>query len=251
MATRSTSRDTGNKIKVILVGESGVGKTSIYKLYEYGTVSEVAWPPTLGVYTNVVNLVVGNTHQTVELEMADTGGSEQFRSIATQYYRNADIAFLVYDITDSNSVQHIEDWVEDIKEYSENNDIKIVLIGNKLDMVKARKIKQEDMSSYAKARDMFFIEMSAKNADHRRLVDDLIREVASFIMGQRIRSRSIVTAPNNPPDNSPPVPSSDHSHNPSATDLSASKPATEIIKLHENNGEDGKQKVEQKKCKLC
>lgn len=175
--------------------------------------------------------------------MADTGGSEQFRAIVTQYYRNADIAFLVYDITNSNSVQHIEDWVEDVKKFSENDNIKIVLIGNKLDMVKKREVKEEDMSSYAKSRDMVFIEMSAKNADHRQLVDDLIREVASFIMSQRIRSRSIVTPPNSPP-NSSSGPSSDNSHNPTPP----SEPATEIIKLHEDNGQDAKQNKRKKRC---
>ena len=180
--------------------------------------------------------------------MADTGGSEQFRAIATQYYRNADIAFLVYDITDSKSVQHVEDWAEDIKKYSENNDIEIVLIGNKLDLEKDRKIKREDMSSYAKAKRMLFIEMSAKIADHRQLVDDLIRQAAGYIMEQRIRSRSIVTPPNNPPNNSTPGSSSDNSHNPPPADLSSPEPATDVIKLHENNEQEGEQK-KNKKCR--
>ena len=52
---------------MILVGESGVGKTSIQKLYEHGTVSEIPWQSTLGVSTNVVNLVVGDTHQTIQV----------------------------------------------------------------------------------------------------------------------------------------------------------------------------------------
>lgn len=127
--------------------------------------------------------------------MADTGGSEQFRATTVQYYRDTDIALLVYDITSKESAQNLDGWVQDIKKFSHNEDIKIILIGNKLDMEKDRKVKRQDMATYAERNDMLFFEMSAKIADHCQLVDDIIRRVAGHTMQQRIRSRSVGATP--------------------------------------------------------
>ena len=100
-----------------------------------------------------------------------------------QYYRNADIALIVYDITNADSFLHIRQyWKDDVLEYSENKDTKLILIGNKIDRNDERVVDSDVAEKYAQNNDMSFIEMSAMNKDHFDLLYDQIRTAAGQVL---------------------------------------------------------------------
>ena len=100
----------------------------------------------------------------VKLQIYDTAGQEQFKSITTQFYRGATGALLVYDITRRDTFTHIENWLAEVKEHG-NPDMVIMLIGNKADLGETkRRVSTEEGERLAKQHDIFFIETSAKTA---------------------------------------------------------------------------------------
>lgn len=106
--------------------------------------------------TKVVN-VAGNN---VKLQIWDTAGQENFRSISRSYFRSAAGALLVYDVTCMISFQSLETWVQEVR-YNANETITMVLVGNKCDMEDKRVISQEKGRAFAKEHGMLFIETSA------------------------------------------------------------------------------------------
>ena len=96
-----------------------------------------------------------------------------------QYFREADIAFLVYDITDGSSFQNIRNqWRKDVMDFSNNEDMYIILVGNKTDKKEERIIASRDAQRYARANHMSFIEVSAQNEGH---YDLLYREIQAAV----------------------------------------------------------------------
>ena len=113
----------------------------------------------------------------------DTAGEEANRSIMRQFYRNADIALIVYDITDLESFRSVREyWLRDLKEYSENDNIKIILVGNKTDKRDERLVELDVAEQYAQDNGMSFIEISAANEDHFDLLNDQIRTAARQVL---------------------------------------------------------------------
>ena len=105
----------------------------------------------------------------------DTAGEEANRSIICQFYRNADIALVMYDITDLKSFHNVRKyWIKDLKKYSKNDNIKVILVGNKIDKRDERLVESDDAEQYAQDNGMSFIETSAVNEDHFDLLNDQI-----------------------------------------------------------------------------
>ena len=137
--------------KFILIGNSGVGKTSILKFLSTGV-----FPPeiisTIGVDKKTLNVSVEVEENNKKIKkdfiisLFDTAGQEKFRSIAATYYRGSDGILLLYDITDRNSFESIEMWINSIIEsIGKKADSKyvILLIGNKLDLISEESSKRE------------------------------------------------------------------------------------------------------------
>ena len=101
-----------------------------------------------------------------------------------QFYRNADIALLVYSVIDARSFERIEKWRKDVLDYSLNNDIKMILIGNKIDLTEERCIPKRNGIKYANEKNMKFIEMSARNPNDFQLLYDVVKEAASEVMAE-------------------------------------------------------------------
>ena len=100
-----------------------------------------------------------------------------------QYYRNADIALIVYDITNADSFLHVRQyWKDAVLKYSENEDTKLILIGNKIDRNDERVVDSDVAEKYALNNDMSFIEMSAMNKDHFELLFHQIRTAAGQVL---------------------------------------------------------------------
>uniref|UniRef100_A0A8C0M5S9 RAB37, member RAS onco family n=1 Tax=Canis lupus familiaris TaxID=9615 RepID=A0A8C0M5S9_CANLF len=127
---RGTSRDFNEHVlhKTILVGDSGVGKTSLLVQFDQGKFIPGSFSATVGIgFTNKVVTVDGVR---VKLQIWDTAGQERFRSVTHAYYRDAQALLLLYDITNKSSFDNIRAWLTEIHEYAQR-DVVIMLLGNK------------------------------------------------------------------------------------------------------------------------
>lgn len=100
-----------------------------------------------------------------------------------QYYINADIALIVYDITNADSFHHVREyWKKEVLDHSKNEDVKLILVGNKSDRNDERVVNSDDAGKYARNNDMKFIETSATNEDHFDILYDQIRTAAGQVL---------------------------------------------------------------------
>ncbi|CAM4650532.1 ras-related protein Rab-37 isoform X6 [Caretta caretta] len=145
--------------KTILVGDSGVGKTSLLVQFDQGKFIPGSFSATVGIgFTNKVVAVDGVK---VKLQIWDTAGQERFRSMTHAYYRDAQALLLFYDITSKMSFDNVRAWLTQIHEYAQK-DVVIMLLGNKADVSSERVIRMEDGESLAREYGVPFMETSAK-----------------------------------------------------------------------------------------
>lgn len=114
----------------------------------------------------------------IKLHMWDTAGQEAFRSITRSYYRGAAVALLVYDVTRRETFNHLESWLEETRQHA-NPNMKIMLIGNKCDLVHRRVIRKEEGEEFAKEKGLLFLETSSKTAHN---VEQAFMESAAKIL---------------------------------------------------------------------
>ncbi|KAI6657920.1 Ras-related protein Rab-22A-like [Oopsacas minuta] len=144
--------------KVVCLGTQGVGKTSIVMRY-VGKMFSNNVNPTIGASFFTFRMNIENYR--VQLQLWDTAGQERFRSMAPMYYRNANAALVVYDITEANSLDLAKDWVKELQQNVEHN-IAMCLIGNKSDLDEHRQVTTEEGKEYADSINAIFVETSAK-----------------------------------------------------------------------------------------
>ena len=127
--------------------------------------------------------------RTVRLQLWDTAGQERFRSIISSFYRGAHGIILVYDVTNQDSFNSIEQWMQDVKCYASDNVHKL-LVGNKCDLTDKRVVDYTMGKEYADQMGMAFLETSAKNATNV--------EQAFRILAEEIKTRIELTLPAQP-----------------------------------------------------
>lgn len=124
--------------KVVFLGDSSVGKSSIITRYTQGKF--VKNNATIGAAFSSCKIVIDSEHE-AQLEIWDTAGQERYRSLTQMYYRNTDVAVIVFDLSLElkQSLRQVESWLQELYKYveedSDNNKIHIVVVGNKLDLV--------------------------------------------------------------------------------------------------------------------
>ena len=149
--------------KVVLLGETGVGKTCLIERY---TKSEFHdnFAPTLGGTFIEKEVTYKKYNKTIKFQIWDTAGQEKYRSINKLFYSDANIAILVYDITRKETFDEIKNyWYEQVKENSPKN-IQIVLVGNKSDLYEFQEVPTEDVKEFADEFGVNAYECSAKTA---------------------------------------------------------------------------------------
>ncbi|XP_070185262.1 ras-related protein Rab-37-like isoform X2 [Littorina saxatilis] len=161
---RQTSRQSSTEIydmccKVMLIGDSGVGKTCLLVRFKDGTFLSGSFISTVGI--DFRNKVVEVDGAKVKLQIWDTAGQERFRSITHAYYRDAHALLLLYDVTNKASFDNIRAWLAEINEYAQE-DVVIMLLGNKCDSAAERVIRKEDGERLAREYGVAFMETSAK-----------------------------------------------------------------------------------------
>ena len=153
------------KIKIILLGESTVGKTSIinrfmerdFETHELGTI---------GIEQIRKKIKIKISEKTIFciLKIYDSAGQERFKSLSNSYIRQSDGIVIVYDISNKKSFDSIVYWMKNIKDNKSNDYIPIIIVGNKIDLEEKRKVFQNDIDRLFKNNaDIFFLESSAKN----------------------------------------------------------------------------------------
>ena len=156
------SEDYDYLFKLILIGDSYVGKTNIMSQYikkEFSLNSK----STVGVEfgTKIIKL----QDKIIKAQIWDTAGQERYKSITSAYYKGAKGAFIVYDITSKTSFDSVDKWIQDLNLYGDKN-VTLLLIGNKSDLEEKRKVKKEDGEEKAKSFGLGFIETSACTGDN-------------------------------------------------------------------------------------
>jgi small GTP-binding protein len=145
-------------LKIVVVGDSGVGKTCLLIRFVRDLFDEES-QPTLGV--EFLTKIVQTERHRIQLQLWDTAGQELFRSVTRGYYRGSAGALLVFDLTSRDSFDHIAQWLQDIKDVA-RTDVVTVLLGNKADLTEERQITTAEAESFAKEHSMPYFETSAK-----------------------------------------------------------------------------------------
>ena len=160
--------------KIVTLGEGRVGKTSLTLKFVNGTfhANEIST-----VNANYLSKLVHIDNGAVQLNIWDTAGQERFRALASNYYRQAQGALVVYDITDRASFQKVVSWINELKAQADKN-IVIVVAGNKCDMERERQINKAEAQEFCRKLQIRHFDTSAKTGAG---VEDAFRELASLI----------------------------------------------------------------------
>jgi Ras-related protein Rab-5C len=176
--TAGTNRSTTNgqaartcQFKMVLLGESAVGKSSLVLRFVRGQFHEYQ-ESTIGAAFLTQTVSVDDT--TVKLELWDTAGQERYHSLAPMYYRGAQAAIVVYDITNADTFSRAKVWVKELQRQAAPN-IVIALAGNKADLAAKRQVEVVDAQTYAEENGLIFMETSAKTAVN---VNDIFMAIA-------------------------------------------------------------------------
>ncbi|XP_036776426.1 ras-related protein Rab-26 isoform X5 [Manis pentadactyla] len=133
--------------RVMLVGDSGVGKTCLLVRFKDGAFLAGTFISTVGI--DFRNKVLDVDGMKVKMQIWDTAGQERFRSVTHAYYRDAHALLLLYDVTNKASFDNIQAWLAEIQEYAQH-DVVLMLLGNKVDSAQERVVKREDGEKLAK-----------------------------------------------------------------------------------------------------
>lgn len=163
--------------KLLLIGDSGVGKSCILLRFADDTFSE-SYISTIGVDFKIRTLTINE--KKVKLQIWDTAGQERFRTLTTAYYRSAHGIVLVYDVNDRETFFHIENWLQEVGRYA-SSDVNRILVGNKCDILDKREVEYETARVYAEKLEVSFIEASAKD---RTNIDKVFNIMAGELMNK-------------------------------------------------------------------
>jgi len=168
--------------KLLLIGDSGVGKSCLLLRFADHTYTE-SYISTIGVDFKIRTIDLDG--KTIKLQIWDTAGQERFRTITSSYYRGAHGIIVVYDITDAESFKNVKQWLSEIERYASEH-VNKLLVGNKCDLVQKRQVETEKAKQTADSLGIPFLETSAKNATNV--------EKAFLTMAAEIKAR-IATQP--------------------------------------------------------
>ncbi|XP_072291114.1 ras-related protein Rab-19 [Eucyclogobius newberryi] len=165
--------------KIILVGDSNVGKTCVVRRFKSGMFIEKQ-QNTIGVDFTVRTLDIDG--KKVKLQVWDTAGQERFRTITQSYYRSAHGAMVAYDITQQSTFESVSHWIREVEQYGASNVI-LILIGNKSDLHAKRQVLFEDACTLAEKHSaLAALETSAKEAQNI--------ETAFILMARELMARN-------------------------------------------------------------
>ncbi|KAM4787127.1 ras-related protein Rab-1A [Cyanocitta cristata] len=146
--------------KLLLIGDSGVGKSCLLLRFADDTYTE-SYISTIGVDFKIRTIELDG--KTIKLQIWDTAGQERFRTITSSYYRGAHGIIVVYDVTDQESFNNVKQWLQEIDRYASEN-VNKLLVGNKCDLTTKKVVDYTTAKEFADSLGIPFLETSAKNA---------------------------------------------------------------------------------------
>ena len=161
-------------VKTIIVGDSGVGKTSLLVRYIRNKFDPKC-PPTLGVEFMAKPIEIEKYN--IEFQLWDTAGQELFRAVTKGYYRGSIGAFICFDLTNHDSFLHVGRWLNDIIETA-RKDCFYILVGNKSDLKAERQVPKEEAELFAQNNNMQYFECSSLTGDN---INELMLACLSLI----------------------------------------------------------------------
>ena len=168
--------------KIIIIGDSGVGKSCL-SLRATKNVFENLYSPTIGFEFMTFFIKVDN--KAIKLQIWDTCGQEIYRSLISSFYNSSSLAIVVYSIDNEDSFNNLDFWLNEIRSKA-NPDIGIILIGNKADLDNKRKVTKETAQEYCDNNQIkVFMETSAKTGDNAQII---FIEAAKMLYEQHMKS---------------------------------------------------------------
>eukprot|EP00485_Elphidium_margaritaceum_P023891 CAMPEP_0202712836 /NCGR_PEP_ID=MMETSP1385-20130828/46410_1 /ASSEMBLY_ACC=CAM_ASM_000861 /TAXON_ID=933848 /ORGANISM="Elphidium margaritaceum" /LENGTH=214 /DNA_ID=CAMNT_0049372999 /DNA_START=66 /DNA_END=710 /DNA_ORIENTATION=+ len=174
------SADYDYLFKFLLIGDSGVGKSSMMVRFaddEYDS----SFITTIGVDFKIKEIELDD--KTVKLQIWDSAGQERFRTITQSYYRGAHGIIIVYDVTDKESFDNIGQWIVEVKRFA-SDDVSVLIVGNKCDLDQKRTVSFQCAKEFADEHGLHYIETSAKNAYN---VQAAFYEMTKIIKSKHVR----------------------------------------------------------------
>mmetsp|Transcript_8026 Transcript_8026/g.13868 ORF Transcript_8026/g.13868 Transcript_8026/m.13868 type:complete len:200 (+) Transcript_8026:71-670(+) len=150
--------DYDHLVKVLLIGDSSVGKSCLLLRFVDDTYTE-SYISTIGADYKIKDLSIDNAR--VRLQVWDTAGQERFRTITSSFYRGSHGIMVVYDVCNKESFTNVSSWLQEVNRYAAEN-VTLVIVGNKSDDSAARQVSLEEGKQLASEQGIEFIETSAK-----------------------------------------------------------------------------------------
>ena len=179
------------KIQLIMIGESGVGKTSLIRRYT-NNIFNSTHLETIGI--EFYNREERINDQIIQIKIWDTAGQEIFHSLTKNFYRKADGIIIVYDITNRESFEKVQDWIKSVYDNSDTyKEIQMILVGNKIDLEENREVTKEEGIKLGKYYEIDFFETSAKNEEGVR---DFMIKIIGDILSNKVNNRNTINIKN-------------------------------------------------------
>jgi small GTP-binding protein len=190
-----TTTTTQYNFKILIAGDSSVGKTSILNSFTDGSFDENT-RTTIGVGIKIKNMKVND--KDCRLTLWDTASQERFRTLTSGFYRGGHGVLMVYDITCRESFNNLKYWMKELTQYS-TNDPCIIIIGNKLDLKYKRSVSVEEGLSYAREQGVMYIEASAKTQQGvKQAFEELLQKIIDIPeLCYQVEQKPIIIEPPN------------------------------------------------------
>ena len=170
-----SDQDFAYQFRLILLGDSTVGKSSILRQFKEGAhFPDISLTVGVDFHAKLIHV----SGQPIKLQLWDTAGQDRFRAIVRAYYRNAVGGLLVYDICNRESFANLWTWLEDAQRNAEPHKPVFVLVGNKSDQAKFREVSRDEAGLFASQHGMEYFETSAKNGSN---VEEVFHRLAKKI----------------------------------------------------------------------
>lgn len=182
-------------LKMLLVGDSNVGKSSLLLRFVDDQFSP-SFVSTVGIDFKVKDVVLPSTGDKVKLQIWDTAGQERFRTITNAYYRGAMAIIIVYDVTNKQSFSHLAYWVSQVQnQIMVDVDPLIVIVGNKADLAEHRTVGDVEGRRFAESQGCLFTETSANTGTG---VSSLFIKLTELIMEKKEEKKEEEQSPEIP-----------------------------------------------------